>query len=147
MKELNAQKDSNQKMYDNIIKKLKTLMLKAHLLINNGDTLTANPKEQSRLIAEYFQSVFNKNAPPLQYIPPTPMNIPFTAKEIKTAVQKIKNNKSSGNDNIKIELIKHAPYEVLEKIAEIYNNLASTGDHPNEINHGILRALQKPGKS
>ena len=75
------------------------------------------------------------------------MNIPSTAKEIKTAGQKIKNNKSPGNDNIKIELIKHEPYEVLEKIAEIYNNLVSTGDHPNEINHGILRALQKPGKA
>ena len=36
---------------------------------------------------------------------------------------------------------------MLEKIAEIYNNLASTGDHPNEIDHGILRALQKPGKA
>ena len=57
LKKLDAHKDSNQKMY-HVIKKLKTLMLKAHLLINNllsnnGDTLTANPKEQSRIIAEY----------------------------------------------------------------------------------------------
>ena len=33
-----------------------------------------------------------------------------------------------------------------EKIAAIYNNIAATGKHPNEITHGILRALQKTGK-
>ena len=35
---------------------------------------------------------------------------------------------------------------VYEKIAAIYNDIAVTGNHPNEITHGILRALQKPGK-
>ena len=33
-----------------------------------------------------------------------------------------------------------------EKIAAIYKDIAATGKHPNEITHGILRALQKPGK-
>ena len=33
-----------------------------------------------------------------------------------------------------------------EKIADICNNVAATGKHPNEITHGILKALQKPGK-
>ena len=33
-----------------------------------------------------------------------------------------------------------------EQIADIYNNIAVTRKHPNEITHGILRALQKPGK-
>ena len=28
----------------------------------------------------------------------------------------------------------------------MYNNIAATGNHPNEITHGILRALQKSRK-
>ena len=33
-----------------------------------------------------------------------------------------------------------------EKIVDICNNVTATGKHPNEITHGILKALQKPGK-
>ena len=34
----------------------------------------------------------------------------------------------------------------VESIAEIFNQIASDGDCPKEINHGILVPLQKPGK-
>ena len=49
-------------------------------------------------------------------------------------------------DQINVELIKYSPEIVYEKIADIYNNIVATEKHPNEITHGILRALQKPGK-
>ena len=49
-------------------------------------------------------------------------------------------------DQINVELIKYLPEVVYEKILVIHNNIAATGKHPNEITHGILRALQKPGK-
>ena len=49
-------------------------------------------------------------------------------------------------DQINVELIKYSPEIMYEKIADIYNNIVATGKHPNEITHGILRALQKPGK-
>ena len=49
-------------------------------------------------------------------------------------------------DHINVELIKYSSEVVYEKIADIYNNIAVTGKHPNEITHGILRALQNPGK-
>ena len=64
----------------------------------------------------------------------------------KSAVWTLKDNKSPGMDQINVELIKYSPEVVYEKIADIYNNIAATGKHPNEITHGILRALQKPGK-
>ena len=57
-----------------------------------------------------------------------------------------KNNKSPRIDQINVELIKYSPEVVYEKIAAIYNNIAATGKHPNEMTHGILRAPQKPGK-
>ena len=49
-------------------------------------------------------------------------------------------------DRINVELMKYSPKVVYKKVADIYNNIAATGKHPNEIIHGILRALQKPGK-
>ena len=49
-------------------------------------------------------------------------------------------------DQINVEIIKYSPEVVYEKIADICNNIAATGKHPNEITHGTLRALQKPGK-
>ena len=49
-------------------------------------------------------------------------------------------------DQINVELIKYSLEVVYKKIADIYNNIAATGKRPNEITHGILRALQKPEK-
>ena len=49
-------------------------------------------------------------------------------------------------DQINAELIKYPLEVVFKKIADIYNNIAATGKHLNEITHGILRALQKPEK-
>ena len=40
----------------------------------------------------------------------------------------------------------YAPDCVFESIAEFFNLIASHGDCPKEINHGILAPLQKPGK-
>ena len=48
-------------------------------------------------------------------------------------------------DQINTELIKYQPEVVHEEIADMYNKIADTGKYPNEIKHGMLRALQKPG--
>ena len=74
------------------------------------------------------------------------MNTPFTAKEIEIAVRAMKNNKSPGIDNIQTELIKHGPTEINDRIAELLNNIAKTGNFPTEIKEGILIPLPKPGK-
>ena len=50
-------------------------------------------------------------------------------------------------DQINTELIKYQPEVVHEEIADMYNKIADTGKYPNEIKHGILRALQKPGNT
>ena len=56
-------------------------------------------------------------------------------------------NKYPGCDEIPVKLIMYAPDCVYESIAEIINQIASNGDFPREMNHGILAPLQKPGKS
>ena len=71
---------------------------------------------------------------------PTPVKILFTINEVKSAVRKLKSSQSPGKDEIS------APDIVYEQIAKIYNNIAGTGEHSNEITDGIVRSLQKPGK-
>ena len=139
--------DDSRKMYE-AVKNIKRSLPKTPLLIQTKAGLTANEEEQTKIIAEYFKSQLNKNAEPLPTsIKPTEMTIPFTPTEIKNAVQNLKNNKSPGNDEIPIELIKFAPAEVFDKISKIYNQVAITGEYPKELTQGLLCALQKPGKS
>ena len=59
----------------------------------------------------------------------------------------LKMNKYPGCDEIPVKLIMYAPDCVYESIAEIINQIASNGDFPREMNHGILAPLQKPGNS
>ena len=85
------------------------------------------------IIAEYFKHQFHKNAEPLLPINPAQMRTPFTGKEITDAANRLKNNKSPGVDEIVIEQMKYAPSIIHEKIAEMYNEMTSSGDHPTEI--------------
>ncbi len=66
------------------------------------------------------------------------MITPFTADEIEKVARSLKNNKSTGIDNIKTELIKYAPNNVHKLIADIYNETARSGDYPEEQVAGIL---------
>ena len=74
------------------------------------------------------------------------MKIPFKEEEIKRAVKSLKNNRSLGIDDITAEHLKNGPDIVYDKIAELLNHTAATGDFPMELNCGILIPLQKPGK-
>ena len=52
------------------------------------------------------------------------MNDPFTGDEIMKCAKKLKNGKSPGPDNIELELIKNAPIEIHNEIAQIFNQVA-----------------------
>ena len=80
-------------------------------------------------------------------LPPHKMVTPFTADEITKAAKKLKNGKSPGPDNVELELIKYAPTELHKEIATIFNKVAETGEPVTELVLGLLRPLQKPGKS
>ena len=70
------------------------------------------------------------------------MSKQFTSSEIRKLVWTLKSNKSPGMDQINVDLIKYSPEVVYEKITAIYNDIAATGKHPNEITHGILRSTK-----
>ena len=61
------------------------------------------------------------------------LDVPFSPKEIETAIKSFKNNKSSGCDNLRAEHLKYAPSEILEEIAVLSDNVAETGKYPKEI--------------
>ena len=75
------------------------------------------------------------------------MKIPFTSEEIETAIKQLQNNKSTGRDNVKAELLKYGTEDIAKEIAIIYNEIARTGDYPKEIVQGVITAIQKPGKT
>ena len=58
----------------------------------------------------------------------------------------LKNNKIPGVDEIVI-VIKYAPSIIHEQIVEMYNEMASSGDHQTEIIKGLLCPIQKSGKT
>ena len=61
------------------------------------------------------------------------MNQPFTAEEIKSAIRSLRNNRSAGDDQVKAEMLKSAPDILHELLADIYNNISETGEHPPSI--------------
>ena len=74
------------------------------------------------------------------------MNKPFTAIEIQSAIRSLRNNRSAEDGQIKAEMLKSAPNILHELLADIYNNISESGDHPPELTLGTLTTVQKPGK-
>ena len=69
---------------------------------------------------------------------PAAMNQPFTTEEIKSAIKSLRNNASAGDDQTKAEMLKSAPDILHELLADIYNNISETGEHPPELTFTIV---------
>ena len=59
-------------------------------------------------------------------------------------MSRLKNNKSTGIDDISAEMIKYSPKIVYQQIADIFNEMAKPGNIPDEV--GVLVPLPNPGK-
>lgn len=120
----------------------------SNLLIKDptSELLVSNEKEQNKIITEHFKKQFFTDANHLPEIEPTAMETPFTKAEIEKAVKRLKLHKSPGEDEVCAELLRYGTHELYDEIAEILNNIASSGEFPKELNQGLLAPLQKPGK-
>ena len=106
-----------------------------------------DPEQKVEIITNFFESLFSlENVATFIDIEPVKLTKPFTPEEIKTCANKLRNNKSTGSDNLPAELIKEAPKIVFIEIAEILNRAAETGEYPEEIKLGHLLPLPKPKK-
>ena len=66
--------------------------------------------------------------------------------EIKSAVERLKNGKSPGVDEMNAEMLKQANDDVHKMIAEILNTSVETDNYLKILKVGILTPLQKPPK-
>ena len=105
--------------------------------------------EQITIITQYFKRMLTPDTAENNHLPyyPKEMQNPFTSEEIQKAAKKLENGKSTGPDEVELELIKYAPLSIRNEIADIFNNVARTGEQVTGLILGILRPLQKPGKA
>ena len=121
-----------------------------NLLVEDKDKkITTTEEEQVKIVSEYFKKMLapEERKNDILEIPPHKMINPFTAEEIASVAKKLKNGKSPGPDNVELELIKYAPIELHNEIANIFNRVAETGEPVTELILGLLRPIPKPGKA
>ncbi len=71
------------------------------------------------------------------------INVPFIAKEVKNLIQKLKNGKSPGIDNILNEFLKNCPDSFVDVITELFNLIMRTAVILSEWTIGIMKPLYK----
>ena len=146
MKPIEEMPDDPNRTYK-AVKQLKRMKPKVPLLIKTENGLTANEEKQAEIIAKYFKTQFFKDAEPIPHKNPVKMQVPFTELEVKEASMKLKNGTSIFTDNVTTEMVKYGPDEVFQEIALILNEIAETGNAPEELTKGIIAPLQKPNKA
>ena len=147
MEEIDQCKDDSARMFK-AIRSLQNATPKEPLLLDTKTGgKTAVDEDHAEIITEFFKSLFQcETAEKMEDVPPKEMEEKFKTKEVSKAISKLKNNKAAGIDELHAEQLKYGPEMIHAEIADILNEVARTGDHPREINLGVLAALQKPGK-
>ena len=109
--------------------------------------LTTNEEKTTETLTHYFAKMFTRITQQQMPEPiPIPMSEPFTWKEIYEASLKLNINKSPDNNGLQAEHVKYAPKCVHQEIANLLSEVAETGTYPQELKHGLIIPIQKPGK-
>ena len=150
MEKLEKCKDENTKYYY-VLREMQNdeKNKKASIIVKDEEgNVAGSNKEKIKVIQGYFQKTLAPEDMEGEFlsVPPCDMKEKFTAEEIQKIAKRLNNNKAAGPDNLHAEYIKHAPIEILQQIADIYNNTANTGDIPLALVHGLLYPIPKPGK-
>ena len=146
IEDIEANKNDSRRMFQ-AVRVLNKKQDNTILVENSKGEIIHNTEEEVKEITKYFENIFKQdNTTPIPSIEPTKLKEPITSNEVSIAVQKIKNNKSPGCDKVNAELLKNSPEIVHQKIAEILNETAETGNKPTELSLGQLIPLPKPNK-
>ena len=136
LKEMNHKvRDAAEKRAENLVGEVEnakddTLMFRAakalhmkhqkiQFVHDDQERCVSQPQEVQKIIERHFMKHFNKEN--INHIKTfitgaKRLKRKITAKEVKTAVWKMTNNKAPGKDNINVELIKYAPEETYKEI-------------------------------
>ena len=123
---------------------------KINFIHDDQERCVSQPQEVQKIIEKHFKEHFNKeNVGNIEKFKTEAkeLNKKITAKEVKTAVKKMANNKVPGKDNINVELLKYAPEEMYEEIANITNGIYERNDTSIKLGTGILLPIPKPKKT
>ena len=144
--DINNSKNDSRRMF-NAVKELNKSNCENIYVLDGNNNFIGNTKQKIEIITEHFKETFqSKNAISLPEFQKTTLQQKFTREEVRKAIKSLKNNKSSGCDNLRAEHLKLAPDSVIDEIANILNIAVETGNYPKELKIGQLVPLQKPGK-
>ena len=144
--EIEQSRNDSTRMYK-AIRSIRITDSQKQLLIDGKDGNTTDETEQLKIITDYFiTTLYDETTTPMKHIAPTEMLTPFTKEEIKKATRSLRSKKSTRTDNICAEQLKYTPEVIYSGIAEIFNNIARSGEYPEELKGGILVPIPKPRK-
>lgn len=146
IEEIENSKDDSTK-YFKAIRSLQRKEDQTILIKNEKNETILNPVEQEKHIRNYFQKALNmENPEPAKIITPSIMKTPFTTKEIQANIKYMKKGKSCPSEDIEADLLIASPTCIHESIANIFNEIAETGNLPENLTKANLIPLPKPGK-
>ena len=71
------------------------------------------------------------------------LNSSITEQEIYNAVKKLKNSKSSGDDNVKNEYLKNSLPKMMDIYVKMFNRILDTGNFPESWGKGVIVPIYK----
>ena len=117
---------------------------KIQFVNDNQQRSASQPQEVQKIIEQHFMKSFNeKNINHVKKLitGAKRLNRKITAKEVKTAVWKMTNNKVPGKNNINVALLKYAPEEIYREIDNTLNGIYERNDTEIKLGTGILLPL------
>ena len=113
---------------------------------NKKPLITLHSGKTTEIVAVYAKMLTHTTQLQMLEPKPIPLSDPFTWKEIFLASLRLNNNKSPDNNGLQAEYIKYAPEDVHQDIENQLNEVAETGTYAQELKHGLIIPIQKPGK-
>lgn len=150
-----AANTGNMKQVYASIKKLSGNNIRSTATIKdgNGNLLTAPDQQLNRWREFFTENATSQNTDTVnEQQQPSRRNqrrdistAPPSVSEIKLCIEKLKNGKSAGPDDIPAELIKYGAPILAERLAPIINKVWTSNQIPNEWKEGVVITIPKKG--
>ncbi len=154
---LAAESAYNQRQLRQMWRRITTKPRHIPQFANSDGTVDPSYRHQAKLIRSYFQTLFNRQSPPLIPYdqtrmrellakPPNPIiNRPFSKKEVLKALKR-KKNVSPGIDGMPSALWLALHRSSPDLLTRAFNIYLEHGRYPLLTSHEMLTAIPKPGK-
>lgn len=111
--------------------------------INNHSDAMPNTDFHRHIEDKVNKFINNIDEP--QTVNKTPYDDPIKPEEITKAIKTLKNGKSTANDLISNEMLKHGTPQLLEPLTKLFNLVFSKGHFPKKWNESFISLIHKKG--